>query len=285
MSIRSNHMALLLAALLVLSRGAIGQQRKQPPRENLRTTATIKGMARGVLQIVTEDGGQWLVRMPEQERLTFTASAEPGWLQRGMLVRFTGTFDSKGKPQSVISELEVFNLREGFKLGIFPDEDRGISSSGLFSSEDGEKNKKKKKKGKKKTAPRNKASRYFISGQLFGLKGNKIAVKAGGTVVQAELAEKVRVSVQLNNVRYVREGDKVQVDAWYPAGQKAAGRAIATKLAITAAKPLAAPAKRQRRKKSRSSQRVDKNTEKKDTEKKDTEKKDTEKKDTEKKDT
>ena len=176
--------------------------------------------------------------------MIFSGSAEPSWLRRGMLVRFTGEFDKKGKPQAPVTELEVFNLREGYQLGVFPEERTGVDTGDLFTNNTTEK----KKKKKRTRAPQ--TGKYLVSGRLTVLKGNKLGMSAGGALVQAELAEKVRIAVSLNDIRYIQEGDSVEVDAWYPEGQKANARAIANRLTITASKPLTGQVKRPRASKS-----------------------------------
>ena len=73
-------------------------------------------------------------------------------------------------------------------------------------------------------------------------------VMAGNFSVRLELDPKAEITVQWHDLRWVREGDKVELTARYPAGR--VGQAKAEQMTITAAKVLDAPVKagKQRRK-------------------------------------
>ena len=239
---RSRRELLLLVTLVIAYQSTLlAQRNQQPPKEYLRSSGEILRIAPGFLQVKTKDGGQWVIQVPgKPEAVSVTGTAEANWLQRGMYVRFTGRFDKRGKPSGSINEIQVFTPDKTTKIGVFPDSGLGLETKELFSDDE--------PAGRPqpgKQPDRNQASAFLIAGRLASLKGGKLSVLAGRTVVQAQLAEKAKISVRVSDARLARVGDLVEIDAWYPAAQKAAGRAIATQLKVTATKPYTTP-RRQR---------------------------------------
>jgi hypothetical protein len=226
--------AILSVCLIALSSESIlAQANKQVPKETLRSTGTILRIAPGFLQVKTKDGGQWIIKVPDnQENISVIGSAESNWLQRGMYVRFTGLFDKRGKPAGSINQLQVFSPDKNTKIGVFPDSGLGLETTALFSSDEPEDTPKPAKQ-----PDRSQYSPYLVAGRLAAAKGGKLSVLAGRTLVQAQLAENVKISVTVSNAGLARIGDTVELEAWYPANQKAAGKAIATRLKVTASKP------------------------------------------------
>ena len=242
-SISKTLMPAVLAVCLLLFSGEsiLAQANKQVPKETLRSTGTILRIAPGFLQVKTKDGGQWIIKVPDkQENISVVGSAEANWLQRGMYVRFTGLFDKRGKPAGSINQLQVFSPDKNTKIGVFPDSGLGLETKELF----GDKEAAGAPQAGKGT-DRSQYSPFMVSGRLAAAKGGKLSVLAGRTLVQAQLAEKVKISVAVSNPGLARIGDTVELEAWYPANQKAAGKAIATRLKVTATKPYAM-AKRER---------------------------------------
>jgi len=233
--------AVFSVSLLLVNNALQAQGNKQVPRETLRSTGTILRTAPGFLQVKTSDGGQWIIKVPDKaENISVVGSAEANWLQRGMYVRFTGLFDKRGKPSGTINQLQVFSPDKTTKIGVFPDSGLGLETKELFGDQDAASAPQAGKQG-----DRSQYSPFMVSGRLAGAKGGKLTVLAGRTPVSVQLAETVKISVAVSNPGLARIGDNVELEAWYPANQKAAGKAIATKLKVTAAKPYAM-AKRER---------------------------------------
>lgn len=219
----------------------LAQGNKQPPKEYLRSSGTILQIAPGFLQVKTKDGGQWVIQVPSnRDGVSVIGMAETNWLQRGMYVRFTGLFDKRGKPSGSISQLQVFTPGKETRIGVFPDSGLGLETKELFSDDDAAAA---PQPGKQPAGSQ--FSPFLVAGRLASMKGGRLSVLAGRTVVQTQLAEKAKISVNVSDARLARVGDLVELEAWYPANQKAAGRAIATKLKVTASKPYAMP-KRER---------------------------------------
>ena len=226
---------LAVCLLLFSTESILAQAKNQVPKEILRSTGTILRIAPGFLQVKTKDGGQWIIKVPDkQENISVIGSAEANWLQRGMYVRFTGLFDKRGKPAGSINQLQVFSPDKNTKIGVFPDSGLGLETKELF----GDKGPAGAPQAGKGT-DRSQYSPFMVSGRLAAAKGGKLSVLAGRTLVQAQLAEKVKISVAVSNPGLARIGDTVELEAWYPANQKAAGKAIATRLKVTATKPYA----------------------------------------------
>ena len=197
-------------------------QNQNPNRETLKATGSIKAMGAGMIHLVTDDGEEWLVKLEARpDSVWYYAEAEPSWLQAGMLVQFSGRFDAKGQPQETIGAVKVVNARPNLAMGVKVDQ--GVSAgANLFSREE---------------APvKQQTISADVVGKIAGIKGQAISVATPNARIQAELAEKAIVSVELTTLQMAKIGDSVEVDGWYPKGMK--GRAIASRVTVRAKEPL-----------------------------------------------
>jgi hypothetical protein len=196
------------------------------PRENVTAKGVVKGVRPGLLAVVTEQGEQWLVKVPDRpQEVSFVASANRSWLRPGMLVKFKNTFDAKGRPVALVRQLEVISLRADTQLGLIPDSQLGGGSTGLFSSDE---------PVKKQSAPETMS--FTVAGTLRGYKDGNILVVAGGTPVQSQLDEKATISVDVSDYSLAREGDTVQFNGWYYLGQR--DRIFSNRLTISSTQKL-----------------------------------------------
>ena len=99
----------------------------------LNTDATVRGVQPGLLQVTSQEDGDWIVSIPRQaEKITFRGSATPKFLQPGMAVRFRATFRKTEKrikelqATLPISSLEIISLTPSGLPGIFPDDAGGL---------------------------------------------------------------------------------------------------------------------------------------------------------------
>lgn len=215
-----------IAVLLTISVASIGTSQEGQPRENITATGVIKGIRPGVLAVVTEQGEQWLVKVPDRPQdVSLVASANPNWLRPGMLVRFKNTFDAKGRPVATVRQLEVISLRADTQLGLIPDSQFGGGASGLFSNDE---------PTKKQSAPETMS--FTVAGTLRGFKDGNLLVVAGNTPVQSQLDEKASISVNISDYSLAREGDTVQVTGWYYLGQR--DRVFSNRLSISSKEKL-----------------------------------------------
>jgi hypothetical protein len=231
-----NALSLLAALLLALCPAlAAGQDRSKAPggapKQNLSMDGVLQGMQGGLLQVVSDGGEPWLVKVEAKaENITYQASAEPGWLRPGMYVQLEGRFDKRGKATAPVSQMTVFTPNQETRLGAYPEE--GLkATSDLFGDA--------KPETPSKRQPE--AVSLKVAGRLAGVDGGKMRIAAGNAVLEAELAEKPTLLVELNNYALARPGDKVSVNGWY----LQQGQAWANRLLVRAAEPLA-PAKKER---------------------------------------
>jgi hypothetical protein len=219
----------LPALLCILLLDQLPAQDAQVKKAQLRTKGIITAIGRGLLQVKTADGGQWVIRAPDSpQSVTVSGSAEPNWLSPGMFVKFTAVFNNKGVGQQPIQQLQVFTPGEMDQLGAFPA--AGANAGNLFGE-----------KAEKKQKPQEVTANFNVSGQLRGYRDGVILVAAGRALLRVPVAEKCSISVVVKGYQLMRVGDSVTIDAWYPANQKALGRAIANRLDVTAKETFARP--------------------------------------------
>jgi hypothetical protein len=235
----------LLALLYVVSPSPHSTALAQRiPTARLNTTATIKGTARNVLQVVTESGETWLISVPRRpEQVLYQGTASPEWLRPGMIVRFEATLKLDRKRSQAVDKLKkltVVTLRPGVELNVYPE----AVPAEEAATDDGTKSRAKiTKKRRVRRGPI--TASCLVVGRLLEIKGNRIEVAAGRMPVRADVTEDLQVSVEVNDYRLSQPGDKVELSARYHPNAK--GRAEGERLTITAAKPLAVARQAQRR--------------------------------------
>ncbi len=215
----------LLTIIVIFATTCVSAQQNRE-RENVTGQGTVKGVRPGFLAIATEQGQQWVVKVPDRpQSISFVASAHRSWLRPNMLVKFKNTFDAKGKPVALVRQLEVITLRPDTKLGLIPDSRLAAGGGGLFSSEE---------PTKRASAP--KTMSFTVAGKLRALKDDKILVAAGPSAVQSQLDENATISVDVSDYSLAREGDSVRFQGWYYLGFP--DRVVATQLTISSKEKL-----------------------------------------------
>ena len=199
--------AILVAVLVTLS--ARTSSAADPPvaagsaNANMvaKIKGTIKGFQRGVLLVTRDDGTDVMVQPPAKATsFTFVAEAKPAFLQRGMLVRFKGSFNANGVPTAPINKIEIFqpiNLksipghsREAFTPGVHPEDKHGKKNAGVANDQ--------------------------IVGTFTGVYPNgTVFVKAGNVPVTATVVPNVQLQIRYNNLSLVKEGDAISVAGFY----------------------------------------------------------------------
>ena len=204
----------------------ISWSQEDRPRENVMGKGVVKGVRPGVLAILTEQGEQVLVKVPDRPQdVSFVGSANSSWLRPGMLVKFKNTFAAKGKPVATVRQLEVISLRAETQLGLIPDSQLGGGAAGLFSNDE---------PAKKQSSPETMS--FTVAGTLRGFKDGNILVVAGGTPVQSQLDAKATISVDVSDYSLAREGDSVQFNGWFYLGQR--DRVFSNRLTISTPQKL-----------------------------------------------
>ena len=196
----------------------------KPERQRLRTDAKVKAVRANFMQVVVGDDQVWVLRVDAKpDSITLTGTAEPSWLRPGMPVRLTARLNKRRQAVEPITEISVITPREGYRMGIFPEE--GLGAGGFGFEEDGEKR------------PAAAGITCLVNGRLTGFKNGEIAVAAGGAPVRGKLAEEATIKVDVADISFARPGDKVHVEGFY--FQK--GQAIVTLVEIEAAEPFTGP--------------------------------------------
>lgn len=235
MTILSLRRRFLIACLVLLGASPALAQRApdvpQDKRENVELAGTLKQIGPGVLQIATEAGDQWLVRLegrPQEMKLSFVAKAEPTFLRSGMMVQFEGTVNKRGQLQEKLDLVVVTSPREGIEVGVYP-EATGGNTGGLFSDE------KSDEKPKKQARPD--AVRCRVTGFITKIsRQGELTVNCRNGTVTADLADGAKVSVDLTDLRLAQAGDKVELRGWHVKNQK--GTAWSRDVSISAANVL-----------------------------------------------
>ncbi len=196
----------------------------------VRVSGKVHAVGPRGLQIVADNGTPWVVQPPDNvEAINFAGTASSDWLQRGMFVRFSTTLNKELEAQQPIRDLTVITVRPGVEPGVFQ-EGEAVAGGGNEGGTE-EKGRASRRKAQDKIAP------CLVIGRLYALKDGVISVATVGRhLVQASLAEDAAISVQMNDFRVARQGDKVDFTGMvYP---EQPGRRKARSITITAAKPL-----------------------------------------------
>jgi hypothetical protein len=220
------------------------RQQQEVPRENMQASGTVKGLQRGMIHLVTDAGDQWLVQVQatRPQDVSFTGTAEPSFVKPGMWVRFQTKLSRRGDAAEPIDSVEVFTPREGYQAGVYADAASGGSgnAANLFGDDP-------QPEAKPKTKPKanDEDTVYTVAGQVSKIsRSGELTINAAGTSVKAKLADEAKVRLDMAVLTFLREGDKIEVSGWHPAGQK--GRAIATQVSASAAQPLADNSKKKK---------------------------------------
>lgn len=223
----------LLAVALVLSGYATVRaeqrpvNRQQPQREQVRGKGKIKVVGPGVLQVVGNEGEQWLVGIEAQPRdISLQGTASVGFLRPGMLVQFSTHVDKKGEAHAPITGVQIVAPRPNVELKLQPT--GGLGGKQLFAEEGESTGKRKRREGD--DYPVN------VSGTIRSLKDRKFYVSTGSATIHGEFAEDCTVTVDLADYSLSRPGDAIEFDGWQYPGQS--GRVFATRLTISAEEPL-----------------------------------------------
>lgn len=213
------------------------QQQQNIQWENTDLSGNIKGMQGSLVQVGASDGANWLVQVDARPQdVVFQGSADPAFVKPGMLVEFKAKVNKRGQASEPVQALTIFTVREGRGVGV--QTDGGAAGGELFSSKPEEADKKGPKGKEDDTV-------YHIAGQItkVGRLGD-MTINCAGTTIKADLAKDAKVAVDVNHLQFAQVGDKVDLRARYPMGQKAAGQGLATQITVTGMKTLGEPKKR-----------------------------------------
>lgn len=219
------------------------RQQGQAPNiqwENTELSGSIKAMQGPLLQVAAAGGENWVVQIDARPQdVVFQGPADPAFVKPGMLVEFKAKVNKKGQAAEPVQSLTIFTVREGRGVGVQAEGGLAKGEAELFSSKPDEPEKK---------GPRAKGEDdpvYQVAGQITKLsRTGEMTINCAGTTINADLAKDAKVSVDVNHLQFAQIGDKVEIRARYPMGQKAAGQGLATQITVMGANPLGEPKKR-----------------------------------------
>jgi hypothetical protein len=218
------------------------RQQGQAPNiqwENTEISGTIKAMQGGMLQVAASGGENWLVQVEARPQdIVFQGAADPAFVKNGMLVEFKAKVNKRGVAADPVQGLTIISVREGRGVGVQAEGGAAGGQAELFAPK-AEETEKKGPKGKPEDPV------YRIAGQVtkMGRLGD-MTINAAGTTIKADLAKDAKVSVDVNHLDFAQVGDKVEIRARYPMGQKAAGQGLASQITVIGASTLGEPKKR-----------------------------------------
>lgn len=212
-------------------------QRPNIQWENTELSGSIKAMSGSLVQVAAGGGENWVVQIDARPQdIVFQGPADPAFVKPGMLVEFKARLNKRGTASEPVSSLTIFTVREGRGVGVAPEGSLAKGEAELFSSKPDEPEK--KGKGKEEDPL------YQVAGQITKVSRGEMTINCAGTTVKADLAKDAKVMIDVNHLQFAQAGDKVEIRARYPMGQKAAGQALATQITVVGSKPLGEPKKR-----------------------------------------
>ena len=203
-----------------------GNGRSIRPNRNRGVAAgRITAVGPGALQVTKQgEPTPWVLKpSPTATEISFTATADPSWLARKMIVRVEGNFDRKGTAQEPIERVQVFTPRPAYQVGVWDAEGRPPK-------------------------PQKTPQPLMVAGGITRIDGQEVTVRAGKRTFRFQLGTAARVEVDLlGDLRWVRAGDEVEFSAKY----LIPGQGVASKLVVSSAVPLKAPPQRRSSRRSR----------------------------------
>jgi hypothetical protein len=234
MSRRSYTISVAVLVFFVVSQAVPAlAQGKRPERKNVQVKGSIEGVERGIAKVVDDDKGEWLVKMDNKATFTYSATAEPEWLRRGMWVRFTIKFNAKGEPQETLKDVVVFTPKKEDKLGVYNQNKSPITNP--FT------------KSLSNVPESERLQAYTVAARIKTIKADELSVVVGRLTIAVPMGERTKIRVEIPDPSLIRQGDAVSIRGWQVPGSENA--VVATSLSVTAKEPLAPPNKKRPRSK------------------------------------
>jgi hypothetical protein len=223
--------ALTIIFALLGERSSQAQKADRPVRMQITGTVTeIGGLT--PLTVSTDKDEKWKLgfsqSIVQNEDVHIRGNADIAWVQPGFVVRMSAKINpKKGVFLEPVSNFEVITLRPEIEYGIH-NEDKPFE--GTFES----------KTVEKKTQKSPEEITATIVGEIASIKSGKISVKVPGSkTLKGELAEKCKVTVDVDMPQLIRVGDKVTIEGTHYEYQKpdggAAGIGAIDKIEVDAA--------------------------------------------------
>jgi hypothetical protein len=181
--------------------------------------ASVEGELTGVagdrIAVQTEDGKEYFAVYGRKCSLKYSGTADPQFLQPGLMVRFDATFDvAKGVATEPIAELEVYRPLKG-RLS---QQQRKDQTPGFYPiSEDkqaaGNKDNPRYRRNQSQNQTTNSGNlqAFRVVGLINGRQGSKLRIMTGRQAILVDLTADPRITVASGDVLFCNPGDKVQV--------------------------------------------------------------------------
>lgn len=206
------------------------QQYQQLPMADLK--GTVEKVSADGVSIKCEGQAFFIKVEPNHTRVQCTGTAERGYLQSGLLVRFEGEFDRKMQAKAPIEEVSIVSPSETAQPGIHSDT--------LEEDESG------------RTRQRAATESYVVIGMIKLIKDNQMNVVADEKSIKVQLAKDAEVAVDVDDYSLAEAGDEITVKGrmLQPPQGPQAGQIIGEDVSIALANPVQsttkAPAKKKK---------------------------------------
>jgi hypothetical protein len=223
----------LAVILLACSTPLARAQFEAPPNSRpLDDTGTLEEIHDGVVQFRDSNNESWWVQYNGETKVTVKGEAEEECLRPAVTyVELSGEIDKKGTLAKPVTEITIIAEQEKSKLGLFTPGKEDEDSKPVRSPGPGT---------------------YRIRGRLVVFRDGELVVMAGNRKVSGDIAEKLEVSLNVNDPSIAQSGDEMSIKAWYYDQQKPnpilgrPGKALAEEISIELAKPLSFAGKKSR---------------------------------------
>ncbi len=182
--------------------------------EIAKAEGKLEAMQGQTLKIKSDSKDMFLV-MGQQTAVKFSGDAEASWLQPGLYVRFSSSFDAQGRPTAALKNLEVFLPSTSNRLSAEQQRDQ---TPGIYQESKSVPPGAKEVFADKKAPPPKNAPAAAPAGQAMrvvgtvrAVQGSKLMIAAGMQPVQIELDPSVVIAVTATDLSFINQGDNVTV--------------------------------------------------------------------------
>jgi len=197
MSFHRSHAGwIILAAVLLLTSPPVHAQFPRGMSAPVNLQGTIARLERGKIQVVTPQGGQWLVDVARNATVMVTGQGDASLLAPGMYVKFRAQITNRRQVIRPIERIQVFTPTPQDVAGAFP-------VHGGFAGVNGPED------ARADADNGNAAATYDVVGRITGVRRGKMVVLLGKESIEAEPAANVQVDLAIADIRLARPGDEI----------------------------------------------------------------------------
>jgi hypothetical protein len=236
-------LAFTAIACAVLVQPLVAQEYGRPRqpevrREGVQCTGTVKGVRAGIVQMVTGEGEQWLVKLESRpQSISYSAEGDASIVKQGMFVMFNTRLGKRGQAAEPISDLTIFTPREGYPVGVVSENALTAATPKAAANFFAEGDKPEQPTSRPKPVKDDENTVYRVAGQITKIsRTGELTINAGGNTIKADVAEDAKVNVSMGDLSWLKPGDNITFRGWYAQGQK--GQAWASEVTASSTEPL-----------------------------------------------